>query len=56
MNGIKNQKTSRHPAFLIIWNALNVINNVEDYLEQIPEEDREDLYDHPILKDFDLLP
>lgn len=43
-------------AFKLIWNAMNVLLNVEDWLEEIPEEKRDPLYDHPILKHYDLLP
>jgi len=54
--GRKISQLSQHDAYIQIWEAMDILHNVEDYLALIPESAREHLYNHPILKDFDLLP
>lgn len=39
-----------------IFDLLSNIELLEDFLMGLPENERDELYSHPLLKEFDLLP
>lgn len=41
---------------LKIFDLLYDIELLEDFLMKLPEKERDELYSHPLLKEFDLLP
>lgn len=59
MPEIKKPYDSKIPAFNTLANAFDLLmktNMIEELMENLSEEERNFLYSHPLLKEFDLLP
>lgn len=41
---------------LKIFDLIYNVELLEDFLMKLPEKERDELYSHPLLKEFDLLP